>query len=70
MAPKLPLPHGWKCRIRSSVLHILDLGHYHLLEQRTLARRTWTSAPLFDPRRLFACPIQRREGVDPDRSSQ
>ncbi len=28
MAPKLPLPRGWKCRVRSSVLHILALSHY------------------------------------------
>ena len=51
MAPKLPLPRGWKRRVRSSVLHILALGHYHLLEQRTFARRTWpTSPPLWRPR--------------------
>ncbi len=46
MAPKLPLPRGWKRRVRSSGLRILALGHYHLLEQRTFARRTWTSTPL------------------------
>ena len=45
MAPKLPLPRGWKRRGRSSVLHILALSHYHLLEQRTFARRTWTTSP-------------------------
>ena len=28
MAPKLPLPRGWKHRVRSSVLHILALSHY------------------------------------------
>ncbi len=28
MTPKLPLPRGWKRRVRSSVLHILALGHY------------------------------------------
>ena len=28
MAPKLPLPRGWKHRARSSVLHILALSHY------------------------------------------
>ena len=28
MAPKLPLPSGWKRRVRSSVLHILALSHY------------------------------------------
>ena len=27
-APKLPLPRGWKRRVRSSVLHILALSHY------------------------------------------
>ncbi len=51
MAPKLPLPRGWKRRVRSSVLHILAVGHYsvrpgqdsHLLEQRTFVRHTWTS---------------------------
>ncbi len=40
MAYKLPLPRGWKRRVRSSVIHILALGHFHLLEQRTFARRT------------------------------
>ena len=28
MPPKLPLPRGWKCRVRSSALHILALSHY------------------------------------------
>ena len=28
MTPKLPLPRGWKHRVRSSVLHILALSHY------------------------------------------
>ncbi len=28
MAPKLPLPRGWRRRGRSSVLHILALSHY------------------------------------------
>ncbi len=28
MAPKLPLPRGWKRRVRSSVLHIFALSHY------------------------------------------
>ncbi len=28
MAPKLPLPRGWKCRVRSSILHILALSHF------------------------------------------
>ena len=28
MAPKLPLPRGWKRRVRSSVLQILALSHY------------------------------------------
>ena len=28
MHPKLPLPRGWKDRVRSSVLHILALSHY------------------------------------------
>ena len=27
MVPKLPLPRGWKHRVRSSVLHILALSH-------------------------------------------
>ena len=27
MTPKLPLPRGWKDRVRSSVLHILALSH-------------------------------------------
>ena len=45
MRRSLPLPRGWKRRVRSFVLHILDLGHYHLLEQRTFARHTWFSTP-------------------------
>ncbi len=28
MPPKIPLPRGWKRRVRSSVLHILALSHY------------------------------------------
>ncbi len=28
MPPKLPLPRGWKQRVRSSILHILALSHY------------------------------------------
>ena len=40
MHRKMPLPRGWKRRVRSSVQHIQALGHYHLLEQRTFARRT------------------------------
>ena len=28
MPPKLPLPRGWKRRVRSSVLHMLVLSHY------------------------------------------
>ena len=28
MAYRLPLPRGWKHRVRSSVLHILALSHY------------------------------------------
>ncbi len=28
MPPKLPLPRGWKRRVRSWVLHILALSHY------------------------------------------
>ena len=28
MAPKLPLPRGWKRRVRSPVPHILALSHY------------------------------------------
>ncbi len=35
MLSKLPLPRGWKRRVRSSVLHVLAVSHYHLLEQRT-----------------------------------
>ncbi len=30
MAPKLPLPRGWKRRIPSSVLHIRAFGHFRL----------------------------------------
>ena len=40
MTPKLPLPRGWKRRVRFFVLHILAVGRYHLLEQRTFSRRT------------------------------
>ena len=50
MPPTLPLPRGWKRRVRSSVLHILALGHHHLLEQRTFSRRTWTGTPVITPR--------------------
>ncbi len=28
MNHKIPLPRGWKRRVRSSVLHILALSHY------------------------------------------
>ncbi len=28
MAPKLPLPRGWNCRVRSPVLHVLALVRY------------------------------------------
>ncbi len=28
MHHKIPLPRGWKRRVRSSVLHILALSHY------------------------------------------
>ena len=28
MHRKIPLPRGWKRRVRSSVLHILALSHY------------------------------------------
>ena len=45
MARNLPMPRGWKRRVRASVLHILALGHFDLLEQRTFSRRTWTSTP-------------------------
>ncbi len=41
MAPKLPLPRGWKRRVRSSVLHILALSHYTftvLLAKAALSR--------------------------------
>jgi hypothetical protein len=41
MPPKLPLPRGWKRRVRSAVLHILALGTTacpHQLEPR--ARRS------------------------------
>ncbi len=53
MAPKLPLPRGWNRRVRSSVLHILDLGHYYLLEQRNFARRC-TSPAIFELTK-YAC---------------
>ena len=35
MEHKIPLPRGWKRRVRSSGLHVLALGHFHPLEQRT-----------------------------------
>ncbi len=44
MQRKMPLPRGWKRRVRSSVLHVLTLGHHDLLEQRTFARHTWTTS--------------------------
>ena len=53
MPPKLPLPRGWKRRIRSFVLHVLALGHHDLLEQRTFPRRTDAStATAGESRRL------------------
>ena len=33
MPPKLPLPRGWKRRVRSSVLHV-GLSHYTFTAQR------------------------------------
>jgi hypothetical protein len=36
MARKLPLPRGWKHSDRSSVLHILVLGHYSVRPGRSL----------------------------------
>ena len=50
MPPKLPLPRGWKRRVRSSVLRIFALNYYHLMEQRTFPRRTWSSTPTQRPR--------------------
>ena len=50
MHHKIPLPRGWKRRVRSSVLHILALGHFDLLEQRTFSRHTWTSTPFLHDR--------------------
>ncbi len=38
---KIPLPRGWKRRVRSSILHILALGHYSftvLLARTALSR--------------------------------
>ncbi len=40
MPPKLPLPRGWKRRIRSSVLHILALSHYSFTVLAILLRTT------------------------------
>ncbi len=43
MTAKLPLPRGWKRRVRSSVLHILALGHYGftvLLARAALSKKS------------------------------
>ncbi len=42
MARKLPLPRGWKRRVKSSVVHVLALSHYSLtvlLAQTARSRR-------------------------------
>ena len=43
MRTRLPLPPGWKRRVRSSIVHVLFGQDFQLLEQRTFARHTWTS---------------------------
>ncbi len=47
MPPKLTLPRGWKCRVRSSVLHILTLS------------RDWftpfSAGTIFDQDRTLTC---------------
>ena len=43
MSPKLTLPRGWKRRVRSSVVHILALGHYSftvLLARAALSKKS------------------------------
>ena len=53
MAPKLPLPIGWKQRVRSSVLHILALCHHAftaLLARAALSR-------IVDPPLLIDPPV-------------
>ncbi len=43
MPPKLPLPRGWKHRVRSSVFHILALSHYTVeLTPIEIRRERWT----------------------------
>ena len=49
-------------RVRSSVLDIRAFGHFHLLEQRTFARRTWTTTPMSVGvlgRSVRTCKVQR-----------
>ncbi len=67
MAPKLPLPRGWKRRVRSSVLHILALSHYTLtalLAKAALSknRQVRLHVPL---ERKETCQHQRQRGDDP-----
>ena len=45
MPPKLPLPRGWKRRVRSSVLHILPSAIITRWNNGP-SRRTWTSTAL------------------------
>ena len=43
MARKLPLPRSWKHRVKPR--SFLSGQDFHLLEQRTFARHTWSRTP-------------------------
>ena len=56
MDRKIPLPRGWKRRVRSSVLHIPALSHYTLtvLVARAANERTLRCLHDCSPARRFA----------------
>ncbi len=83
MAPKLPLPRGWKRRVRSSVLHILALSHYsltvllaraaqtknrHIRFQARIDRRDREIALLQEELRIKDARMERVPPVPPEKS--
>jgi len=66
MAPKLPLPRGWKRRVRSSVLHILALSHYTftaLLAKAAKSRNRQVRLPGRQPATLLRSALKVLESV-------
>jgi len=66
MAPKLPLPRGWKRRVRSSVLHILALSHYTftaLLAKAAQSRNRQVRLPGQQPATLLRSALKVLESV-------